>query len=550
VSRRSFDAGCAAKGTEFSDQRVRRQIVAIVDGRITNLKILERLAASLDDQVAVRTFNHPQRALDDAEANPPDLVIADVKLPDLDGAEFIRRFRAVRSCADVPIVVITAYEDRDLRAGALEAGAADFLLSPVDHREFRLRARNLLTLRRQQMLLRERGVPKEQGATEERHRDALRHSHELLMRVIDAVPVLVSATDHEGRYVFVNEFYARHIGRPVASIVGLTPVVVHDTAETRAAMERDRRIVAGLDPPGSFEEPLVLPNGESRVLLTTKALLRDQDERPSLVVTASLDISDRKEAELALVAAKEEAELASRSKTEFLANMSHELRTPLNAIIGFSQVMADEVLGPLGSARYAGYARDIASSAQHLLGIISDILDVSKLEAGKLDLDQDEIELAQMLRDILHLVVERARSLEIGIELDLAPDLPRLRADALKLKQVMLNLITNAIKFSHPGGRVLIRARMESDGMRLSVVDRGIGMDAAEIETAITRFGQVASTWNRRHPGTGLGLPLAIGLVKLHGGRLMIDSEKGVGTTVTVWLPANRTIGESIALKA
>jgi PAS domain S-box-containing protein len=531
---------------------VRRQIVAIVDDRITNLKILERLAASLDERVEVRTFDHPQRALDHALPHPPDLVITDFKMPDLDGAEFIRRFRALQSCADVPVMVITAYEDRDLRYQALEAGATDFLLSPVDHHEFRVRSRNLLTLRRQQLLLKERASSLEEQimVEEQRHRDALRHSHELLMRVIDAVPVMVSATDHEGRYVFVNDFYARHIGRPVASIVGLTPVAVHDSPETRAALERDRRIVAGLDPAGSFEETLVLPNGESRILLTTKALLRDHDGRPSLVVTASLDISDRKEAELALLAAKEEAELASRSKTEFLANMSHELRTPLNAIIGFSQVMADEVLGPLGSARYAGYARDIGASAYHLLGIISDILDVSKLEAGKVELDDEEVDLGNMVRDILHLVAERARSLEVRLEVEIPADLPRLRADSLKLKQVLLNLITNAVKFSHPGGKVVIRGRMAPDGMRIEVVDRGIGMDEAEIETAITRFGQVASTWNRRHPGTGLGLPLAIGLVELHGGRLTIDSKKGVGTTVTVCLPMDRVLPQDAAINA
>jgi PAS domain S-box-containing protein len=531
---------------------VKRQTVAIVDDRITNLKILERLAASLDEGVEVRTFDHPQRALDHAAQEPPDLVITDFKMPDLDGAAFIRRFRAVPGCADVPVMVITAYEDRDLRYQALEAGATDFLLSPVDHHEFRVRSRNLLTLRRQQLQLKERASSLEEqiAVEEQRHRDALRHSHELLMRVIDAVPVLVSATDRDGRYVFVNDFYARHIGRPVASIVGLTPVSVGDAPEARAAMERDRRIIAGLDPPGSFEEAIVLPSGESRVLLTTKALLRDHDNRPSLVVTASLDITDRKEAELALVAAKEEAELASRSKTEFLANMSHELRTPLNAIIGFSQVMADEVLGPLGSARYAGYARDIASSAQHLLGIISDILDVSKLEAGKVELDDDEVDVGQMSRDILHLVVERARALELALEIEVAPDLPRLRADALKLKQVLLNLITNAIKFSHPGGRVLIRGAMAEDGMRIEVVDHGIGMDEAEIETAITRFGQVASTWNRKHPGTGLGLPLAIGLVKLHGGRLLILSEKGVGTTVTVCLPMERALRADTTINA
>ncbi len=532
------------RGDAFAEHRLRRQTIAIVDDRITNLKILERLAASLDDRVEVRTFDHPRRALDYAALQPPDLVITDFKMPELDGAEFIRRFRAAPACADVPVMVITAYEDRDLRYQALEAGATDFLLSPVDHHEFRVRSRNLLMLRRQQLLLKERASSLEEqiAVEEQRHRDALRHSHELLMRVIDAVPVLVSATDHEGRYVFVNDFYARHIGRPVAAIVGLTPVAVNDAPETRAAMERDRRIVAGLDPPGSFEAAMVLPTGETRVLLTTKALLRDHDQRPSLVVTASLDITDRKEAELALLAAKEEAELASRSKTEFLANMSHELRTPLNAIIGFSQVMADEVLGPLGSQRYAGYARDIASSAQHLLGIISDILDVSKLEAGRVEIEDDEIEIGQMARDVHHLVVERARSLDIAIDIEVPADLPRLRADALKLKQVLLNLITNAIKFSHPGGRVLIRGSLEENGLRIQVIDHGIGMDAAEIETAITRFGQVASTWNRRHPGTGLGLPLAIGLVELHGGRILIDSEKGVGTTVTICLPRKRTL--------
>jgi PAS domain S-box-containing protein len=531
---------------------LRRPTVAIVDDRITNLKILERLAASLDDRVDVRTFDHPKRALDYARDNPPDLVITDFKMPDLDGAEFIRRFRQLLSCADVPVMVITAYEDRDLRYQALEAGATDFLLSPVDHHEFRVRSRNLLTMRRQQLQLKERASSLEEkiAAEEQRHKDALRHSHELLMRVIDAVPVLVSATDREGRYVFVNDFYARHIGRPVAAIVGLTPVAVQDTPETRAALERDRRIVAGLDPAGSFEEAIVLPTGENRVLLTTKALLRDHDGRPSLVVTASLDISDRKEAELALVAAKEEAEVASRSKTEFLANMSHELRTPLNAIIGFSQVMADEVLGPLGSPRYAGYARDIAASAQHLLGIISDILDVSKLEAGKVELDDEEVEVGQMVRDTLHLVVERARSLDVAIDMDVPAELPRLRADGLKLKQVLLNLITNAIKFSHPGGRVVIRAQSGSEGMRIDVIDQGIGMDEAEVATAVTRFGQVASTWNRKHAGTGLGLPLAIGLIELHGGRLAIASEKGVGTTVTFWLPENRLLERHSAINA
>src|SRR5579872_1378315 len=190
----------------------------------------------------------------------------------------------------------------------------------------------------------------------------------------------------------------------------------------RESMERDRRIMGGLEADGSFEHNVTLPGGEERVVLSSKALLRDAAGRPMLVVTAALDITSRKEAELALIAAKEEAELASRSKSEFLANMSHELRTPLNAIIGFSQVMADEVMGPLGSSRYTGYARDICASAQHLLGIISDILDVSKLEAGKVELDEEAVELPQTVRDVLQLVAERARATDITIVTDLPVD--------------------------------------------------------------------------------------------------------------------------------
>ena len=497
------------------------------------------------DGVEVKIFEKPQQALDLAPNAPPDLIITDFNMLDLDGAEFIRRFRAIPSCADVPVIVITAYEDRDLRYKALEAGATDFLLSPVDHHEFRVRSRNLLTLRRQQLQLKERASSLEQRMESEakRHKDALGESHELLMRVIDAVPVMVAATDREGRYVFVNDWFARRIGKPGSKIIGYTPLQVRNDLNARAEMERDRRIMAGTHHPGTFEE--AIPAGEGtkrRVLLTTKALLRHAAGRPSLVVTASLDITDRKEAELGLIHAKEEAELASRSKTEFLANMSHELRTPLNAIIGFSQAMGDEIMGPLGSQRYIGYARDICSSGQHLLGIISDILDVSKLEAGKIGLDEEETEISTVVRDVLQLVGERAGALEIGLDVDLASNLPPLRADSLKLKQVLLNLVTNAVKFSQAGDRVLLAARFNDEGFTVSVTDHGIGMDANEIETAVTRFGQVASAWSRRHPGTGLGLPLAIGLVELHGGRLGIESQKGVGTTVTFTLPRARAL--------
>ncbi|MGH6796994.1 MAG: ATP-binding response regulator, partial [Roseiarcus sp.] len=383
---------------------MRRQIVAIVDDRITNLKILERLATSLGDGVVVKTFDSPLSALAFAAEEAPDIVITDFKMPELDGAEFIRRFRAIESCADVPVMVITAYEDKDLRYRGLEAGATDYLLSPVDHHEFRVRSRNLLTLRRQQLVIKERALSLEERMVEEerRHQDAIRHSHELLLRVIDAIPMRVSATDRDGRYVFVNEYLARWVGWPARTAIGKMPRELRDDDEARAAMKLDRKLIAGEAKPAPFEAMMRETDGEERVLLTSKAVLDDESGRPMLVVTVSLDITDRKNAELAVIAAKEVAELANHSKTEFLANMSHELRTPLNAIIGFSQLMADEVLGPLGNAKYAGYSRDICTSAEHLLGIINDILDVSKLEAGKLDLEEEIVDLGQVVRNLLH----------------------------------------------------------------------------------------------------------------------------------------------------
>ena len=526
---------------------VRRQIVTIVDDRITNLKILERLARSLADDVVVRTFDNPLSALESAAQEEPDLVITDFKMPELDGAEFIRRFRVLEACVDVPVMVITAYEDKDLRYRALEAGATDYLLSPVDHHEFRVRSRNLLTLRRQQLLLKQRAVSLEERMVEEerRHQDELRHSHELLLRVIDAIPMRVSATDAGGRYVFANEYFARAFGRPVQAIIGNTPSELAAGPEADEAAAIDGRLIAGDATPPPFEMVIRDINGEERVLLTEKAVLDDDVGRPMLVVTVSLDITDRKRAELAVLAAKEDAELANHSKTEFLANMSHELRTPLNAIIGFSQLMADEVLGPLGNTKYSGYARDICNSAEHLLGIINDILDVSKLEAGKLELEEELVDVAAVARNLLHFVADRAGALDVTIDTEIDGALPHLQADQRKLKQILLNLVTNALKFSHPGGRVLLRARAVEHAIMIEVIDNGIGMDDTEIATAITRFGQVASTWNRKHAGTGLGLPLAIGLVELDEGRLEIKSRKGEGTTVTVAFPAKRSIARA-----
>ena len=258
-------------------------------------------------------------------------------------------------------------------------------------------------------------------------------------------------------------------------------------------------------------------------------------------VSLHSDITEQKEREQALQTAKEEAEVANRTKSQFLANMSHELRTPLNAIIGFSEVLKDELFGPMKNTRYHQYAGDIFSSAKHLLTIINDILDVSKAEAGKMELLEDIFDLRHTIAGIERLIHARAGEAEVVIVNRVPTDLPALFADEGKIKQILLNLLSNAIKFTEPGGRITIEAGAFGGGeCVISVGDTGIGMDADEIDIALTPFGQVDSSLARSYEGTGLGLPLCRALAELHGGRIELASTKGKGTTVRVSLPAER----------
>ena len=252
------------------------------------------------------------------------------------------------------------------------------------------------------------------------------------------------------------------------------------------------------------------------------------------------DITERKEVERTILSGKEEAEVANRVKSEFLANMSHELRTPLNAIIGFAEIIMSEVLGPVGNEKYRDYAKDINDSGQHLLEIINDILDLSKIETGQAALCEEEIDVPDAVRACLKLIRERATTAGV----DLIPDFesgtyPVLRADRRMLKQILVNLLSNAVKFTPRGGRVTVSAHCDPvAGYTLTFADSGIGIAPDDIPKALARFEQVDARLDRRFEGTGLGLPLSKAFVELHGGSLDLESEVGVGTTVTIRFPA------------
>jgi PAS domain S-box-containing protein len=243
----------------------------------------------------------------------------------------------------------------------------------------------------------------------------------------------------------------------------------------------------------------------------------------------------------ALEDAKAQSELASRAKTEFLATMSHELRTPLNAIIGFSEIIKDRLFGT-AIDRYAEYAADIFASAQHLLAIINDILDMSKIEAGQMDLHEETIAVPEIVESVIRLLSQKIDAAQISLNTE-TDNLPLIRADQRKLKQILMNLLSNAVKFTPPGGEVEILSSLDSNGdLSIEVRDTGIGMTAEEIPKALAAFGQVDSTLSRKHEGTGLGLPLVKALVEIHGGHFVLTSEPGRGTSAVVVLPKARVL--------
>ena len=243
-----------------------------------------------------------------------------------------------------------------------------------------------------------------------------------------------------------------------------------------------------------------------------------------------------------LVAAKEMAESANRAKSEFLANMSHELRTPLNAIIGFSEIMKTAQLGPI-SDRYSEYSKDIFDSGRHLLSIISDILDLSKLDSGNLSLNEEGVDLQEIVHGARLLVSGTAEGKNVRIVNEQDTGCVEIRGDPLRLKQILINLLSNAVKFTPSGGEVSISTSLREDGgVRIAVRDTGIGMDAAGIKVALKPFGQVKNKMTRVGEGTGLGLPLAKRLAEAHGGSMRIKSKPGIGTTVAIDLPASRVV--------
>ncbi len=374
-----------------------------------------------------------------------------------------------------------------------------------------------------------------------RTEEALRRSEKMFAAIFQSTPAMLTLSRFDdGRFIDVNSGFLQAVGYEREAIVGRTAgeiALFVDPEAMQLIVER----TSGSSPPRDMVTALRTRGGEIRQILISADLIRFADR--DMLLTVGRDITDRRREEEELRQSKATAEFANRAKSEFLAGMSHEIRTPLNAILGFSEVIKDEVFGPIGTRRYADYAADIWSSGTHLLQIINDLLDLSKLDAGKLELHESEVSVPRLLEDGIRLVRERAISAGVAIDVELAADFPTLHADERLLKQILINLLTNAVKFTRRGGRITVSGRhTRSGGVELAVSDTGIGMRADEIKIALTPFGQVDNARTRKLEGTGLGLPLARSLAELHGGRLEVRSRRGAGTTIIVLLPPERVV--------
>lgn len=415
---------------------------------------------------------------------------------------------------------------------------------------------------------------------------ALAQSEERFRSLFEVLPVGVILTSlHDGRFFAANRVFRKMTGYSQDELASLTTDDITPQkfrAEEKAGLEAliDRRRY------GPYEKEFVCKNGQNLPVLMHGGLTTGNDGelylwsiaqdiraakkaeaelqqsreelRAKVVALEQAQVRIKEEVEIQkefarkLQAARDDAELsrfeaeqANRAKGAFLANMSHELRTPLNAILGFSEVLKEELFGPMGNERYHEYAGNIYESGRHLLGLINDILDLSKIDARHLELSETDVDIADAVLKSLQVIEPQAVKEKVHLINRVGTEAPVVRADKQRVHQIFLNLLSNAVKFTPDGGKVTVSCHQGADGLAVTFADTGIGMEADEIPKALERFGQVDSTMSRHYEGTGLGLPLTKHLIELHGGTLSLHSIPGKGTTATILFPRARILSQS-----
>lgn len=361
---------------------------------------------------------------------------------------------------------------------------------------------------------------------------------EVLQTLMDAIPAPIFYKDAELIYRGCNAAFLDFIGLPRDQILGQTVYGVSPPELAKVFHEADQELLrqGGVQ---IYEADVKYADGTRHKVEFRKSVFNDPATgAPGGMIGVMLDITDLRSTEAALIVARDHAEAANRSKSLFLANISHELRTPLNAILGFSQIISDELLGPAGNPRYVDYARDIVRSGGFLLGLIDNILDLSRIEANRSDLVVAPVDLTVLVKQcIADVEIGTQPGTDVTITSDLPNDLPQLHTNATRLRQVLLNLLTNAVKYGKPGGSVMVSAEPTAETMVLKLSDDGIGIDNSELDTIFEPFQRASANPEGNTASHGLGLPIAKALMEQLGGSLDLVSGVDAGTTATVTLP-------------
>ena len=494
--------------------------VLIVDDDVT-LREIMRLALE-NSGFAVEEREDGNGAIEAFEKIRPDLMLLDVMMPGMDGYQVCQAIRQHPKGRHFPIVMVTGLDDTVSIDQAYEAGATDFITKPINVDILGYRVRYIL-----------RSSRAEAEAAE---------AHALLEDAVESMPAEIRLFDADDGLVMVNN----RAGRKSEFFSNLLVPGAHYDDILRATVE------AGLVVPAIGREDLwieearqhhVDPSGAMEYERSDGRWLQIHERKTSVggTVAVGVDITELKQREEALRSALIKAEAADRAKTEFLANTSHELRTPLNAVIGFAEILENESLGPIGVPEYREFVHDILQSGRHLLGIINDILDMSRIESGTLEIEEEPIDINELFATSIQSAADQAEEAGVTVSSTTTDGLPRLFADVRLTRRMLNNLMSNAVKFTPEGGRVELSATCaEGKPIVIAVRDTGIGIAPEHIPLILQPFGQVDSSLSRQYEGTGLGLALTKSMVELHGGRLEVESQKDAGTTVTLIFPIER----------
>jgi PAS domain S-box-containing protein len=477
-------------------------------------------------------------------ATQPDLILLDVNLPDMSGFELCRKIKADPATAAIPVIHISGVYDRgEHKAQGLEGGADVYLIKPVVPQELIAQVRALLRLRRGEA---------EARASARLWERTLEQTTALLHTILNSSTEYgIIATDLCGTVLVWNEGASRINGYTATQMIGRQRIHLLHTPEDVASGKVDALLETAMRT-GKAEGVFRRVSGDGRCFIGSSVvtLRKDADGTPAGYLLITRDVTKQQALEEDLHLKNEELQEqnrrvmeASRAKSEFLANMSHELRTPLNGIIGFAELMHDGRVGAV-SAQHKEYLGDILSSARHLLQLINDVLDLSKVEAGNVELRPESVDLAQIVGEVRNILRTLAARKHISIHTRIDPDLGRIFIDPGKLKQVLYNYLANALKFTREGGQVRIRLMAEDEGaFRLEVEDTGIGIRPEDISRLFVPFQQLDSGTQKRYPGTGLGLALTRRVVESQGGRVGVESTPGRGSIFSAVLP--RMLGDA-----